>query len=169
MIKPTLKYSLLCGIFLIGLFFISINFGSNPLLESRHFWFDLGVFLLFIFFAGKEYKDFRNEGYLHFWEGISIAFIVIFPAILIFILTLYVVFQLDTSFLNAYKTGATALLKANEDFYLEELGAEVLSGRYRDIEGITSAQLIQLTFRNKLFSAFLITPVVAIILRKKSK
>ncbi|WP_425392579.1 DUF4199 domain-containing protein [Ekhidna sp.] len=169
MIKPSIKYAILCGLFLIGFFFISINFGSNPLLDSRHFWFDLGVYFLFIFFAGKEYKDFRNNGYLHFWQGISIGFIVFIPAILIFEAALFASFQLNADLLQAYKDGATALLESNEAFYAEELGQEALDNRYEEIASITPVQLIQLTFRNKLFSAFLITPVVAIILRKKPK
>ncbi|WP_370089551.1 DUF4199 domain-containing protein [Ekhidna sp.] len=169
MIKSTLKYSILCGLFLIGLFFISINFGSNPLLDSRHFWFDLGVYFLFIFFAGKEYKDFRNGGYLHFWQGISIGFIVFIPAIILFGGVLLVMLNIDDAILEAYKEGAEALLKSNEDFYKEELGEELLNERYTDIASMTPTQLIQMTFRNKLFSAFLITPVVAIILRKKPK
>ncbi len=169
MIKSSLKYSILCGLFLIGLFFISINFGSNPLLDSRHFWFDLGVYFLFIFFAGKEYKDFRNEGYLHFWQGITIGFIVFIPAILLFGGVLLIMLNVDVSILDAYKEGAEALLKSNEDFYREELGDELLNARYDDIASMTPTQLVQMTFRNKLFSAFLITPVVAIILRKKPK
>ena len=169
MIKSTLKYSILCGLFLIGLFFISINFGSNPLLDSRHFWFDLGVYFLFIFFAGKEYKDFRNEGYLHFWQGISIGFIVFLPAILLFGGVLLIMLNVDSGILESYKEGAEGLLKSNETFYREELGEELLNERYSDIANMTPTQLVQMTFRNKLFSAFLITPVVAIILRKKPK
>ncbi|MEP5676724.1 MAG: DUF4199 domain-containing protein [Lentilitoribacter sp.] len=159
----------MCGIFLIGIFFVSINFGSNPLLDSRHFWFDLGVYFLFIFFAGKEFKDFRNDGFLHFWQGISIGFIVFIPAILLFEATFYIITQTDSSILEAYKNGATMLLKKNEEFYLIELGEKTLNERYRSISNMSSAQLVQMTFRNKLFSAFLITPVVAIILRKKPK
>ncbi len=146
-----------------------MNFGSNPLLDSRHFWFDLGVYFLFIFFAGKEYKDFRNSGYLHFWQGISIGFIVFLPAILIFSVGLYIMLKVNPELLEIYKNGATALLKSNEAFYMEELGEDSLNERYLTINSITPAQLIQMTFRNKLFSAFLITPIVAIILRKKPK
>ena len=169
MIKPTIKYSILCSLFLIGLFFISLNFGSNPLLDSRHFWFDLGVYFLFIFFAAKEYKDFRNDGILHFWQGISIGFIVFIPAVLLFACMLYLMMIYDSSILDAYKQGAEALIKSNESFYRDELGEDELAERYKTIASISPAQLIQMPFRNKLFSAFLITPVVAIILRKKPK
>lgn len=169
MIKSSLKYSVLCGVFLIGLFFIAINFGSNPLLDSRHFWFDLGVYFLFIFFAGKEFKDYGNGGYLHFWQGISIGFIVFFPAILLFEGVLYLILNANPDFIDAYREGATALLKSNEEFYLQELGEERLNERYEVINEMTPIQLVMMTFRNKLFSAFLITPVVAIILRKKQR
>ena len=169
MIKSSIKYSILCGVFLVGIFFISLKFGSNPLLDSRHFWFDLGVFFLFTLFAGKEYKDFRNDGYLHFWQGISIGFIVFIPAITLFGISLFVILQFDDSLMESYRYGAEELIRRNEDFYEEELGEEALNERFKSIAKMTPAQLVQMTFRNKLFSAFLITPVVAIILRKKPK
>ena len=122
---------------------------------------------MFIFFAAKEYKDVINGGYLHFWQGISIGFIVSIPAILIFSLFLFFILSYDTSLIEVYKNGAIALLKNNEAFYTKELGAATLKAKYELIETMKPSKLIQVTFRNKLFAAFWITPIVAIILRRK--
>ena len=168
MIKASIKYFILCAVFLIGLFLISLNFGSNPLLDSRHFWFDLGIFLLFIFFAAKEYKDFRNDGYLHFWQGISIGFIVMIPSLLIFCLFLFLLFQSDPTFIDVYyRDGARLMIEPKKEFLIENFGAESIDEEYRLIDERTSLEVI---FRHsfwKLLTAFLIIPVVAIILRRK--
>ena len=169
MIKPTLKYSILCGIFLIGLFFISINFGSNPLLDFRHFIFDLGVFFLFVFFAGKEYKDFRNEGYLHFWQGISIGFIVMIPAVLLFSFVFYVIFETNGELMEGYRAGAKAFLLDRREIFLKEFTQQQLNEQLAAVDEITTTQLLFSTFWKKIGAGFLITPVVSIILRKKPK
>ncbi|MEO9482106.1 MAG: DUF4199 domain-containing protein [Ekhidna sp.] len=169
MIKSTLKYSILCGIFLVGLFFISINFGSNPLLDFRHFIFDLGVFFLFTFFAGKEFKDFRNDGYLHFWQGISIGFIVLIPATIIFSLIFYVIFETNTELIDGYKEGARTFLLDRKEIFLKEFSQNQLDEQLAAVDNITTTQLLFSTFWKKIGAGFLITPVVSIILRKKPK
>ncbi|MEQ8629518.1 DUF4199 domain-containing protein [Ekhidna sp.] len=169
MIKSTIKYSILCGVFLIGLFFISINFGSNPLLDMRHFFFDLGVFFLFIYFSGKEFKDYRNDGYFHFWQGISIGFIVMIPAVLIFSTVFYFVFEANPELLEAYKEGAKAMLIEKKDLYLEKFSEGQYQQQLAAVDEETTARLLISTFWKKIIAGFLITPVVGIILRKKPK
>lgn len=169
MIKPTIKYSILCGVFLIGLFFISMNFGSNPLLDFRHFIFDLGIFFLFVFFAGKEFKDFRNDGYLHFWQGISIGFIVLLPAVLLFSFVFYVIFESNQELMVGYKEGAKAFLLDRKEIFLKEFSHKQLDEQIAAVDDITTTQLLFSTFWKKIGAGFLITPVVSIILRKKPK
>lgn len=169
MIRSSIKYSILCGIFLSALFFVSLSFGSNPLLDIRHFIFDLGVYFLFIFFAGKEYKDFKKGGFLHFWEGISIGFIVFVPAVLIFSLSLYVIFELNQELIEGYREGAKAFLESKKEVFLKEFTQEQLDEQIAAVDNVTTAQLVLNTFWKKLFAGFLITPVVSIILRKKPK
>lgn len=169
MIKPVIKYSILCGVFLFALFFVSLGFGSNPLLDIRHFFFDLAIFFLFTFFAGKEFKDFRNNGYLHFWQGISIGFLVFIPAVLIFSFALYVIFQLYPELIAGYKEGAKALLDSKREVFLKEFSEDQLEEQITAVDAVTATQLVFGTFWKKLIAGFFVTPVVSIILRKKPK
>ena len=167
LIKPTIKYSILCGVFLSGLFFVSLRFGSNPILDQRHFFFDLAVFFLFIFFAGKEYKDFRNGGILYFWQGISLGFIVLIPATLLFSIFLFVIFYQYPELIEQYREGAKSMVDAQKELYVETFGEEAIQDQYKQIE---SRQSIDLILRNsgwKVLTGFLVTPVVSIILRRK--
>lgn len=148
---------------------MSINFGSNPLLDIRHFLFDLGIFFLFIYFAGKEFKDYRNGGYFHFWQGISIGFIVMIPAILLFSICFYVVFELNPDFLDSYKDGAKTMLIEKRDLYVERFSQEQYEIQMAAIDDETTIRLLFSTFWKKVIAGFLITPIIAIILRKKPK
>ena len=169
MLKPTLKYAILCGVFLSALFFVSLKFGSNPILDQRHFFFDLAVFFLFVYFAGKEHKDFRNQGLFYFWQGISIGFIVMIPAILIFSFFLFVIFNQYPELIDQYKEGAKSIVNAQKDMIIENFGEGAIQDQYKQINERTPFDLILRNAGWKVLSGFLVTPVVSIILRRKPK
>ena len=135
----------------------------------RHFIFDIGVFFLFIYFAGKEFKDYRNEGYFHFWEGISIGFIVLLPAVIIFSIAFYLIFEANPELIEAYKEGAKAMLVEKKELYLERFTEEQYKEQLAAVDDETTLRLLFSTFWKKIIAGFLITPVIAIILRKKPK
>ena len=167
MIKPSIKYSILCGIFLVALFWVSVKFGSNPLLDIRHFLFDLVIYFLFIFFAAKEYKSYHNGGFLHFWQGMSIAFIVYLPAAVIFTLCLLLIFKIDPDIIEGYKSGATAFLEEKKETLIEGLASEEYDRQLEGIKNVSVGDLVISSGLKKILAGFFITPVVSIILRKK--
>ena len=169
MLRPSIKYSILCGLFLVALFWISVKFGSNPLLDIRHFLFDLVIYFLFIYFAIREYKTYHNDGYLHFWEGMTIAFIVYLPAALIFTFSLLIVFNADPSIMENYREGAMAFLESKKDVLLEGISQEEYKLQLESIQTIKASDLVVSSGLKKILAGFFITPVVSIILRKKPK
>ncbi|MEM0939105.1 MAG: DUF4199 domain-containing protein [Bacteroidota bacterium] len=169
MAKSTVKYSIICGVFLFTLFFVSLKFGGNPFFNIRHYFFDIVIFFLFIFFAGKEFKDFKYNGCLHFWQGISIGFIVFIPAAIVFSLLLYITFELNPELMEGYRKAAKAFIESKEDILLEEFSSEKLSEQYSAVDVISTSELALKTFWKKLFMGFFVTPIVSIILRRKPK
>ncbi|MEQ9403147.1 MAG: DUF4199 domain-containing protein [Cyclobacteriaceae bacterium] len=169
MVKPSIKYSILCGLFLIALFWVSVKFGSNPLLDIRHFLFDLVIFFLFIYFAAREYKTYYNDGYLHFWQGMSIAFIVYLPAAVIFTISLLLILTMDPSVIENYRLGAQAFMESKKDVLLEGISQEEYEQQYAEIRKISVSDLVISSGLKKILAGFFITPVVSIILRKKPK
>ncbi|MEP5612153.1 MAG: DUF4199 domain-containing protein [Cyclobacteriaceae bacterium] len=169
MIKSSIKYSILCGFFLVTLFWVSVKFGSNPLLDIRHFLFDLVIYFLFIFFAQKEFKTYHNEGILHFWQGMTIAFVVYLPAAVISTVSLLLIFQMDPSIMENYREGALAFLESKKIVLLEGITQEEYMQRVNDVDAITSTDLVISSGLKKVLAGFFITPVVSIILRKKPK
>ncbi|MEM6642292.1 MAG: DUF4199 domain-containing protein [Bacteroidota bacterium] len=167
MIKTSLKYAVICGLFLSAIFIVSMKFGSNPLIDVRHFLFDLGIFFLFIFFACKEHRHFRNKGKFHFWEGISIGFVVFIPAVLFFLTVLFVLFQLYPDLIIDYRVGAREFIEGRKEVFLERFTEQEFNTQIKSIDSITSSDLMYGTLWKKLFAGFFVTPIVSIILRKK--
>ncbi|MEM6735862.1 MAG: DUF4199 domain-containing protein [Bacteroidota bacterium] len=169
MVKSTAKYSILCGVFLFSLFFVSLRLGGNPFFNILHYLFDVVVFFLFTFFAGKEFKDFKNDGYLHFWQGISIGSIVCIPAAIVFSLSLYVIFELNPKLMEEYRESAKAFLESKKDVFLEEFSREKFMEQFSAVDFVSTSELALQTLWKKLFMGFFITPIVSIILRRKPK
>ena len=169
MVRSSIKYSLFCGVFLVGLFWVSIKFGTNPLLDIRPFLFDLVIYFLFIFFAQKEYKSYHNGGILHFWQGMSIAFIIYLPAAVIFTLMMLLIMKMDPSIMENYRIGTAAFLEAKRDVLLEGMSQEEYDKRLSEISSITISDLVVSTGLKKVLAGFFIAPLVTVFLRKKPK
>lgn len=166
MIKPSVKYGLLCGIFLILTFWLSMKYGSNPLVDIRHLFLDLLVFILFIFFATKEYKTYYAKGYLHFWQGMSIGFFVYFFAVLFFAISLWIYFELDPDLLDRYKLEARAFLMRHKEALTLRVTESEFQSQLDAVGSVTVKNLVFSTIGKKMLAGFFVTPVVSIILRK---
>lgn len=169
MVKISLKYSVICGIFLIGMYHLSFLLDSNPLIDVTHLIFDIIIFGLFIFFAEKEFKTYKNGGILHFWQGMSIGFLVYGLATFIFIISLVIYFVADIDAVINYKEAATKFLNERAEIYKDQFGKESYEKQLEDIRSVTKWDLIFSSSIKKIMAGFFITPVISIILRKQNK
>lgn len=169
MAKISVKYAISCGIFLSVVYHVSYCLGSNPLIDVRHLTLDLILFALFIFFAEKEFKIYHNNGIMHFWQGMTISFLVYGMATMLFssFLYLYLYFQPD-AVIN-YKEAATGFLNERANLYETQFGADGLQAQHEQIKNITMWDLISGAGIKKMLCGFFIAPIVSIILRKQPK
>ncbi len=165
--KVALKYALLCGMFLLLLFWISYRYGSNPLIDFRHLFFDLIIFVLFTFFSCKEFKSYRNQGILHFWQGMTLGFLTYLPASIIFLIGIIIFFWVDPNLLEDFKVQAVDFLERNKEEFLADMTEEQYNTRMDQIQTVTTTQMISGATFKKFMAGFFVTPVIAIILRKK--
>jgi len=165
--KVAAKYSAICGGFLLLLFWVSYRAGSNPMIDFRHMFFDLIIFILFVFFSNKEFKSYRNDGILHFWQGMTLGFLTYGPAILIFLVGLVIFFQMDPDLLDDFKAQALFYMESNKEEFLQDMTEEQFATRTDQIKLVTSSQMIGGAVFKKFMAGFFVTPVIAIILRKK--
>ena len=169
MFKISIKYALFCALFSVVLFFLSGYVGANPLIDLTHLFFDVIIIGVFIFFTQKDFKTSENDGYLHFWQGMTLGFFVYTVVGVIFAGFLAMYLWLDPGALPAYKESATAFLSEKRDIYVEQFGEEGFQIQLDGIELVTATDLWVSSAVKKIIAGFFVTPVISIILRKKPK
>lgn len=168
MLRVALKYALIAGIFESILFHISRTMGVHPLTELSHLFFDVILLTLFISVAVYEYRRYHRDGILHFWEGMTLGFLVYTPSVLFFGLFLYIYFGLDPELLNEYKVLAMQILEERKSLYLEQFGQDQYDIQVAEIQQISVNRLIMSALLKKLIAGFFVTPALSIVLRKKA-
>jgi hypothetical protein len=168
-IRNSARFALICGVFVSILFVLARYLNSNPLVEINHLFIDTVIFGVFIFFAASDFKKYRNGGILHFWQGMSIGFIVYFSASVIFTIFLLIYFQLDDTLLSDYIRDAMNFLEVRSDEYINEFGQEQFEEQKKAINETNAGGLVRTAAIKKIIAGLFVTPVISIILRKKPK
>jgi len=169
MYSLSLKYAITCGLFLTILFHLSFFYMANPYIDINHLFFDFLIFCLFLFFALKEFKNFKNEGILHFWQAMTISFYVYIQASLLFSFYLIVYHYLNPELLESYKTEAMAFLTERSEMYVERFGEAQLEQQKEAIAQTTARSLILQATIKKISIGLFSAPIISILLRKKPK
>ncbi|MEQ9305718.1 MAG: DUF4199 domain-containing protein [Marinoscillum sp.] len=167
MFKTSIKYALVCGLFMILIYHLSLRFEVHPEVALSHLVFDLILFGLFIFFAAKDFKTYYNDGIFHFWQGMTIGFQVFMIATAIFCLSQIIYFTIDAEAVIKYQEAATNYLKNDSESMITELGEDNYQNGLLRIQQVNKWDLVFRSCVKKILAGFFITPVISIILRKQ--
>ncbi|MFT4738525.1 MAG: hypothetical protein ACJAZM_002801 [Cyclobacteriaceae bacterium] len=165
--KVSLKYAVTAGIVEAILFNVGRWMGIHPMIEISHLFFDVVILTIFISLAAYEFRKYHNNGILHFWQGVSIGFLIVFPATIIFMLLIVIQFTGNDVLLDEYKQLAMQLLGDRSDIYLAQFGPEQYASQQNAIQNISYYQLFSSSFGKKLLAGLFVTPAISIVLRKK--
>lgn len=88
--------------------FILYKAGKHPSLLPPYLDSRVVVFIIFIFFAIREYRDYHNGGYLHMWEGLTIGFFVYATVGVTGYIYILVIDSVDPAFIESYRDMAIA-------------------------------------------------------------
>lgn len=166
--RTALKYAVICGIMMIISHLIQEFAGLKPLVSINAFFIDLIMFFGFVFFANKEFKEYKNGGILHFWQGISIGIIIIFVSCVIFSLFAATYYSVNEAAFSEYLQDTQIHFEKLRDASLEQMTVEQFEEQKRNYLETTVTDLVSGKFITKLIIGFLITPMVAVVLRKQS-
>lgn len=169
MYQTAIKYAITCGIFLSVLFHMAFYYMANPYIDINHLFFDFLIFCLFLFFALKEYKKYKNEGILHFWQAMTISFYVYVQASLLFAVYLIIYHYLNPGLLESYKAEAMVFLTERSEMYIDRFGEAQLEQQKEAIAQTTAQSLIIQAFIKKIGIGLFSAPIISILLRKKPK
>ncbi len=168
MIRLSIPYSLICGVFLVILFALSFYFGLNPLMELSQLLFDVIVFGVFGFFLIKDFKQ-RTDNNLHFWQGISLSFLLSVFATVLFLVILSGYQLADGGLVINYQEAATRFLMEKKELYVAQFGEKAFDQQLTSINEVTFADLMISVGVKKLIAGLFLGPVITIILRTKPK
>lgn len=168
MIRLSVPYAIICGVFLVILFALSFHFGLNPLMDLSQLLFDVIVFGVFGFFLIKDFKQ-RTENNLHFWQGMSLSFLLSVLATSLFLVILGVYQLVDDGLVANYQEAATAFLMEKKDLYVSQFGEQAFEQQLTSIQDVTLADLMLSVGVKKLIAGLFLGPVITIILRTKPK
>ncbi len=165
--KTPLKFGLIGGLMAIVIFVFLYFLGQNPVLTNKKIPFGLILLPLFIFFSVKEYRDFRNQRQLRFWQGIVIGvinylLIAIISAIFIWAFTTYI----DKSLVDDMIAFGIQHLEKGKEGFIEIYGQEYYNQTVQSAKNTTAYHIALDDFVIKVLIGTLSTFIISIILRK---
>jgi hypothetical protein len=166
----TLKYGLIASILAIIFLMILYYSGTHPLLIPTFFDYRILLFGLFIFFAAKEFKEFYNNQFLQFWQGMIIG-IGVYVIVGVVVGSFLVVFaNLDANFHQQYIDGTIRGLEINKEQLLHAgkvtISEEEYNGQIQKLQNTPTYYLGIDYFIKSCIVGFFIAIILAVILRK---
>ena len=162
-----LKFGFMGGVLSIGLFLTLHLIGENPLILTKRLPFAFILVPLFIFFSVKEFRDFKNGGTLHFWQGIIIGFVNYTIIALISSLFIWVFLErFHPETLTEFIQSSLLLIEKNKENTIKAYGLEIYENLLAEIENTTAYIIAVDDIVRKWLIGFFFTIVLSVILRK---
>jgi len=176
--KPLLavpiKYGLVASIFNIILLVIFFQMGRHPLLIPIYFDSRIIIFLIFIYFAIRDYRENHNGGYLHLWEGMILGIItyVIVGIVGAFFIKIYG--SINPEFLSGYISDTVQGMEANKEELVNgsqkvKMTQEEYDGYVEIVKNTTISNLAVDYFIKTLIIGFLIPMIYSVFFRKVNR
>lgn len=163
--KVPLKYGVAGGIISLLLFITLYFLDESPLSAIRLF--DFVLIPLFVFFSLKEFRDYKNEGKMAYWEGMTVGLVcyglialISASAILLFLEVI------DPQLFVQHKQENITILTQDPQEWVEQLGREDYEEALEDVRGITPVSLAADDFVKKILIGLFLTSVISIFLKR---
>jgi hypothetical protein len=135
----------------------------NPLLDAR-----LPLYIIFIFFSMRTYRDEFNGGILHFWQGMTIGVINYMSMAIIVALFIQIFAGIEASnFLNDYIRMASEQIEANRAILADTIGESTVEKTLLELPSTTALHLAADYLLKSMPLGLFLTTIFAILLRRK--
>lgn len=163
-----IRYALIASAASIILFCILYYAGRNPLFIPPFLDFRVLLFPIFLVFGIRDYKENHNQGYLHFWQGISVGLQIML--IISFVMSIFILIfgtVVEPDFVNEFISGSIQNIESTREKLLESIGKETLEKTLEILPTTTIAHLAIDYFIKSLPYGIFIAIIISLILRKK--
>jgi len=166
LIAVPLKFGLIGGSLSILMFLITYWVGKNPLIDLKFF--DLIILPIFLFFTMKEYRDFRNRGFLQFWQGMTVGVLnyLIIALLSAFFIFLFLNF-IDNQLVDLYISDRIEIIDLKKEEMISQMGEETYNKSRNDVLNTSAFILAFDDFLKKCLIGLTLTIPIAVILRRR--
>ncbi len=164
-----IRYGILAAVISMILFLILYYSGKNPLLIPPFLDFRIILYPIILVFAIRDFKENKNGGVLHFWQGMSVGLLSILissflMAIFIFIFGIF----FEPEFVPEYIRLMTEQINNLNETVIESVGKEAIG---KSLELVLTTTIFDLSidyFIKSLPYGVFLTIIISLILRKKT-
>ena len=164
------RYGAIAAVLSIALNISMFYMNRHPVMIPPYLDFRVFLYGIFIFFSLKEYRDFHNEGALHFFQGMFGSFVFVGTAGVLGSL-LYRIFELfETNFIPEYIRLMTEYLKSAQENEVSGIGGKEEIDRNLSLLPSTNMGQIATLYLVQCFGiGFFLSIIMSVILRKQPK
>ena len=160
------RFGTVAGIFGIVLLTILHFGGRNPFLIPAFLDFRLLLFPIFIVFGIRDFREYRNQGILHFWQGFSVgAMIILVYGLITAMYILLLGGVIDTDFTSVYVGETMEKIMEAKERIVAQVGEAAFNESLRLLPSTTIWDLSLDYFLKGLPLGFLLTIIISLILR----
>lgn len=167
--KVSVRYGVLAAIIgsslLIGLYYLH----RHPFLIPVYVDFRILLFGVFIFFTLREIRDYYQNGYLYFWQGIFASILFTSVYAIVSSLVVYVFVSAVPEFLNDYIDLSIRQLKSLPADIIEKIGKDVYLRNMAALPSTKGSDLALLYFSQCFLISLFISVILSVILRRHPK
>jgi len=168
LLSVSLKYGLLAALLCIILFSGLYIFGKNPLLIPLFLDFRILIFAIFLLFGIRDFKDNKNGGILHFWQGFATgAIIVLIVAVVMGLFIALLGGVIDHSFTANYINEMLQNITGAKEKIISEYGQDVYDKAVKLIPSTTLADLSLDYFLKTIPIGLIIAILISLAFRRK--
>jgi hypothetical protein len=163
------RYGILAATISIILFIILYFAGKNPLLIPPFLDFRIILYPIILVFAIRDFKENKNEGTLHFWQGMSVGLqAMVISSFLVAVFILIFGSFVEPRFVPEYIRLMTEQIKGLNENVVESVGKEAID---KSLELLSTTNIFDLAidyFIKSLPYGVFLTIIISLILRKKT-
>jgi hypothetical protein len=165
-----LRYGLLTGIFSIVLFLILYYAGQHPFLIPPLLDFRIILYPIILVFAIRDYKENRNGGILHFWQGMSVGLLAVLTgAFLMSVFILVFGGLISPDLVPDYVRQMTEQIQSLSEEVRESVGDQAIERSLSLLPGTNILDLAADYFIKSLPYGVFLTIIISLILRNKKR
>lgn len=163
------RYGAIAAVLSIGLNIAMYYMNRHPVMISPYLDFRVFLYGIFIFFSLKEYRDFHNEGALHFFQGMFGSFVLVATAGVLGSILYRIFGAFETNFIPEYVRLMTEYLKGWPEEDIARVGKETFERNLQSLPSTNMGQIATMYLVQSFGIGLFVSIIMSVILRKQPK